>query len=270
MFASDGSQTPARKRALVASLLATVLLAFAAQVNAQRVLPVDDPYCGPGGQFAPLSAPCENVSLSMGGNNTFSLPNVFDWVLLELRQGASPAEAAAGGVTDQGVTITLARKPALLLNTGRLVDAEAFVALDSPNVTLAACVGVGDSETNCPTVSFDQSAFLNGEIPRSLSNVFVVVRHRYHLAVMSAQGVSLDKDGGAFDFSNAPADSYQTGTIRVGDNNTPAMIMGDANQNGEVRADDIDTSVLPEALKSGALPNAQNFRNSNIQPHLDQ
>jgi hypothetical protein len=82
---------------------------------------------------------------------------------------------------------------------------------------------------------------LNGTSPLSMpvntGNYYVVVRHRNHLAVMSAATVALSEASALYDFTTAQAQAYGTNPM-VSLSGVYGMISGDASSDGQVNVDD--------------------------------
>ena len=77
-------------------------------------------------------------------------------------------------------------------------------------------------------------------IPVPEGDYFIVVRHRNHLAVMSAEAQTLNSVSAlSYDFTDN-SNKYYGGTAAANEmeQNVWGMISGDANGNGEVQADD--------------------------------
>ena len=155
----------------------------------------------------PLSQPYSSPPWNYSGTESVpSIPNsdIVDWVLLELRDAAS-AELASS-------TTTFARMAGFVLKDGSIVDMDGF------------------------------SSFV---IPEQISqNLFVVVRHRNHLDMMSAN--SLEQESGIFsyDFTDALSDAYLDGQKELG-NGVFGMIGGDCNGDGQIdSADKIDEWIM--------------------------
>jgi len=125
-----------------------------------------------------------------GSESVPNMPNtdIVDWVLLEYRDAPNAASATE--------STTIGRQAAFLLSTGTIVD-------------------------------IDGSSFLN--FPYTLTDqLFVIVRHRNHLAVMSA--TSLTESSGIFtyNFSFTPDQAYGTNALKnLG--GIYGMYSGDAN-----------------------------------------
>ncbi len=130
--------------------------------------------------------------------------NVVDWVLVELRDAAAPSEAYTNTV--------VARKAALLLNTGEIVSAD----------------------LNLPVFDVEIS-----------EGLYVVVYHRNHLAVMSAEALTEEDGTYSWDFTQAmnkayrpqTKSSYGDGHKELGDG-VFGMYGGDGDANGQIQAQD--------------------------------
>jgi len=115
-----------------------------------------------------------------------------DWVLVELRQTSGPVESAGGNTV-------IARKPGLLLSSGRVVDATDYRNLDSAGrnscLTESGASSL-EANDNCPDLLFQGVAVTD--------NLYVVVRHRNHLDVISSVAVtSTASDRYVYDFSSS-------------------------------------------------------------------
>ena len=214
-----------------------------ALLTANRI-PVQDPYCA--GAYPPLatvgSLTDEQKPVLCPTTPATALTtvpaNVVDWVLLELRtvsgSNTSADDAAAANV--------IARKPAFLLSNGRVVDAELYTGEDP-----SSCTGV-DEHANCPDVVFEE-----GDIASSISGneLYLVVRHRNHLDIISANNLTESGSGVyAYDFSTnvdtarGGATGLNTVNASVGGvaTPTPAMYGGDVDGNTNVNFEDYNVS----------------------------
>jgi hypothetical protein len=74
----------------------------------------------------------------------------------------------------------------------------------------------------------------------TVGNYYVVVRHRNHLAIMSASAVALSASSGLYDFTTAQSQAYTTGPdpMIVLPDSTFGMVAGDASPSGLVNASD--------------------------------
>ena len=86
---------------------------------------------------------------------------------------------------------------------------------------------------------------LDGYSPVSFSDIadgsyYVVLRHRNHLAIMSASPIALSTETTLYDFSTAQSQAYGTNPMIEVDttNHVFAMPTGDANANGQIQNDD--------------------------------
>lgn len=126
---------------------------------------------------------------------------VVDWLLIELRRAKSALEA-----TNQ---TTFARRAGFVLTDGRVVDLDGSSALRFPEVVL------GDGE-----------------------KLYVVVRHRNHLPIMSASEAVLTTEGYVYDFTTsveaALGGSYGY-KLKYG---VPVMVAGDSDRDGNIFVSD--------------------------------
>ena len=66
-------------------------------------------------------------------------------------------------------------------------------------------------------------------------NYYVVIRHRNHLAIMSAAAVALSGTSALYDFTTAQTQAYGTGPMAALTGGAFGMIAGDVNQDGVVK-----------------------------------
>ncbi len=121
-------------------------------------------------------------------------PTTIDWVLIELYQP---------NTDDDNITL-VARKAALLLANGTVVDA------DDPRSNLVHFKGV------------------------AAGDYYVMIRHRNHLDVMSATPVSLPNSNTPYDFSVIDSMAYGAGQQTLLPYGTYAMYAGDINADGVI------------------------------------
>jgi hypothetical protein len=154
-------------------------------------------------QTIPMAQPFNYLPWNYEGfENTPSIPaGIVDWVLVELRDAATPAEATP--VTN------LAGWPRafLLKSDGTIVEPD---GVSMPNICN-------------PTVS---------------NSLFVVIRHRNHLAVMSASGATLTDGVYSYDFTSGLAQAYggESGYKILGSD--AVMVAGDIDQDGNIFVSD--------------------------------
>jgi hypothetical protein len=148
----------------------------------------------------PLSQPFNVAPWNYSGTESVdTIPaDVVDWVLIELRDTTDASLAT-------GETI-IARLAAFLLNDGSVVD-----TAGNGTCSVAATV------TN---------------------NLYVVIRHRNHLAIMSAN--PLTKSGGiySYDFTTPAGQAYGTDAQKDLGSGVYGMISSDANADGNVNGTD--------------------------------
>ena len=220
-------------------------------MSARINLPINDPYCNTNNEGVYENLPsssgvdtsmfssnpllCSEVDLinSSEGTALSSVPDtVVDWVLLELRATERDASPSA---EDAGVSKIVARKPAFLLTNGRIVDAQLYVDLGSEAQTPSNCSGLSD-HSSCPDVVFDQ-----GDIDFSNKDIYLVIRHRNHLDIMSAKSLTPDTAGQCpsgvceYDFTGPAANTVggangiKDGNVGINNRSTRGMIEGDTN-----------------------------------------
>jgi hypothetical protein len=150
----------------------------------------------------PLSQPYNVAPWNYSGSETVgAIPaNVVDWVLVDLRDASSAANAT-------GAT-TVERQAAFLLSNGSVVglDGTSFVQFSA-------------SITNDP---------------------YLVVWHRNHLGVLSSSPLSGFGGNYSYDFSTSIDQAYGgTAGYKLIDTGLYGMVGGDANSDGDVNASDI-------------------------------
>jgi hypothetical protein len=96
-------------------------------------------------------------------------------------------------------------------------------------------------------VDTDGSSQLSAPVPNDVS-YYLVVLHRNHLGLMTAQPVRL---GTSIDFSNPQTAIYGTGSSRHIANGKALMYAGDANGDGQVQNTDNIMQWMPQAGTSG-------------------
>jgi len=153
--------------------------------------------------YLPLNQPYNGTPWSYNGTESVgSIPSgVVDWVLVELRQATRPDLATSGTI--------LAKRAAFVLSNGSIVDLNGT----SP-------------------VSFGNSYVAQG------NNLYVVVRHRNHLAVMSNTG-AIQADGVySFDFTTGVGQAYGSGSGYKQVGTKSVMVVGDVDQDGNIFVSD--------------------------------
>lgn len=162
--------------------------------------------------------------------------SVVDWVQVELRVVASDGTAAdAAGLDRSAIPDATVRTAGLLLANGKVVD-----PTQDAGTAIVEGVTLG---TQLP----DESNVLDG-------SVYVVVSHRNHISIMSAQAhndtIANEEE---LDFTASAANAYQGGVkeVTVAGATAYAMIAGDANADGQVQAIDGQNTVAPNSGRSG-------------------
>jgi hypothetical protein len=157
----------------------------------------------------PLAQPFNFPPINYSGiESVITIPNanVVDWVLIEIR------DAADAPMADSSSTIFT--KAAFILNTGEIVNLD------------------GNS-----AVSFNH--IINQQL-------FVVVRHRNHLGIMSAQPLTSSNNVYQYDFTTGSTTAYGgMNSQNQLDTDTWGMIAGDGNQDGIINSSDKTISWSP-------------------------
>ena len=186
-----------------------------AAISGRGFLPTEDPYCsgitprflGSNPQSTNL---CTSVAVSsiatatafIAGDGATRYSGVVDWVLVELR------DTSGGGNTAVGSTV-IARKPGLLLSNGRVVDAATWQERSSEDRN--SCLALRsdsslEADSTCPDLLFEGIAISD--------NLYVVVRHRNHVDIMSAVAVATagaTDDTYIYDFSSGVSAAWNRG-----------------------------------------------------------
>ena len=164
----------------------------------------------------PLSQPYNIAPWNYPGTESVTSipPDVVDWILIELRD-TTIASLATGETM-------IAQQAAFLLNDGSVV-------------------GLDGSSSNSVAV------------PAISNNLFVVIWHRNHLAIMSAN--PLTESGGVYtyDFSTPAGQAYGTNAQKDLGNGIYGMTGGDANADGIIDSDDGTEVWYFEAGETGYL-----------------
>jgi subtilisin family serine protease len=182
-----------------------------------NMLPLEQPFAPP----LPYYGNNSPVWYYQGGESVANFPGaVVDWILIELRDAPSPEQATLDAVA--------ARMPALLLNTGQVVD----VSGDLP--------------------SFDVNIS---------QGLFVVVYHRNHLGAMSSESLQIINGTYSWDFSQEKDKAHiktQPGQKHLG-NGIYGLYGGDGDANGQVQLQDKNNTWDPLSGLSGYYPSDFNL-----------
>ena len=212
---------------LVALLLSMLMTVSAAQtpLKAGANVPVADPYCGAGGyNETVLGIDSENNCTQI---TTASIPaTVADWVLVELRSVKKESD-----VTAATTETVVARKPAFLLTSGLVVDAEKYLSVTNGN---NACDGSfeGIDTSVCPPVEFS-------DLDTSDIKLYAVVRHLNHLDVISNEAMTTSTVVSRYIYDFTEVGAAKGGSLAAKETgNTSAMYVGDVNGDTNINAAD--------------------------------
>ena len=175
----------------------------------------------------PLSQPFNFPPINYNGNESVSsIPNanVVDWVLIELRDAVNAQSATINTVVE--------RKAAFILNTGQIVDLDGTSA-----------------------VQFTQT--INQQL-------FLVLRHRSHLGIMSSFPLSANNNIYQYDFTSGIGKAY--GGVNSQKQLSPGiwgMIGGDGYLDGVINNTDKTLTWKPDSGEKGYNPGDFNL-NGNI------
>jgi hypothetical protein len=169
----------------------------------------------------PLTQPYNMEPWNYNGTESLEVmpANVVDWVLVELRDATSAASA--------NLNTRFARQAGLLLNNGDIVATD------------------GSS-----TLLFENSVS---------NSLFVVILHRNHLAILSANEVSLFGENYTYDFTTASGQAYGTNSQKQCATGIWGMISGDSNADGIIENEDIIPDWQTNAGKNGYYPEDLNL-----------
>jgi len=166
--------------------------------------------------FMPLTQPYNTAPWNYTGTEAVaSIPaDVVDWVLVELRDAASAAEAVSA-------TVLAGWPKAFFLKAdGSIVDVDG-----------TSLPGIGN-----PTIT---------------NSLYVVVRHRNHLAVMSSAGMSLSSGVYSYDFTTGLDQAYggSSGYKQAGDKYV--MVGGDITHDGNIYVTDYNAWAVAFGTTDG-------------------
>jgi PKD repeat protein len=170
----------------------------------------------------PLSNPYTSPPWNHLNTEGISAPpesNVVEWILVEFRDAPSAALAVP--------STTIGTYAALLLNNGDIVNPYNYGPL-----------------------------YVNYEI---INDLFAVVYHRNHLAIMSAVPLNESSGNYTYDFTIGPNQAYGTAAQKDLGNGVFGMYAGDINADGTVDTLDKNPSWATEAGKSGYMPSDCNL-----------
>jgi hypothetical protein len=168
------------------------------------------------GGLLPLSQPYNMSPWDYNGTESVSaMPSgVVDWVLVELRDDTSASNAT--------ISTRFARQAGLLLSNGDIVATDG----SSP-------------------LQFDNSVS---------NSLFVVIVHRNHLAILSANELSLSGENYSYDFTTGSGQAYGTNSQKQFATGKWGMMSGDANADGTVEIGDLTPIWYNNAGNEGYYP----------------
>jgi hypothetical protein len=170
--------------------------------------------------YLPLQQPYNNPTAIWhypGGESVTSIPrtDIVDWLVIELR------ETAGGPVTATGST-TIAKQAAFLLSDGSVIATD--------GLTL-------------PTFNYNITG-----------NLYVVVWHRNHLGIMSANPMNFDGiDTYFYNFTSGPGQAYGTNAQVEIIPGIYGMTPGDAEPDGQINVLDKTNKWMIQAGNAGYL-----------------
>ena len=170
----------------------------------------------------PLSQPFNTAPWNYSGTESVvSIPNtnIVDWILLETRNADDAPSATAGTV--------IFRQAAFVLNDGSIVNLDGFSNLEFK-------------------VHVD-------------SNNYVVIYHRNHISIMSAEDLAHSGWKYSFDFTAGSGQAYNSGQKDLG--GAWGMVAGNADGNGEVNQDDISNIWSGETGGNGYFSGDMDMNN---------
>ena len=164
----------------------------------------------------PLSQPYNMAPWNYNGTESMTVipANVVDWVLVELRDATIAANAS--------VATRIARQAALLLTNGNIVATDGTSSL-----------------------------FFTNSVSNSL---FVVIHHRNHLPILSANAVTLSGVNYTYDFTTSSEQAYGTNSQKQLSTSIWGMYSGDIDANGTINTDDMIPEWNTNAGKAGYYP----------------
>ena len=164
----------------------------------------------------PLKQPFSTAPWNYTGyDSVVAIPNsdVVDWVLVELRDAATAADANS--------STTIARRPAFVLKDGSVVD-------------------------------MDGESVLRFTQPVS-QHLFAVVWHKNHLGILSTNPLSGFNSAYSYDFTTSNTKAYGTDAQKDLGGGVYGMYGGDANGDGIINIDDGTQEWYPQAGTAGYL-----------------
>ena len=172
--------------------------------------------------FLPLNQPYNDVPWNYPGNESvasFPQENIVDWVLVELRD--APNAASANSAT------RIARQAGFLLYDGSVVG------IDGNN--------------------------MRWFVDDILENLFILIWHRNHLAIMSANAITETFGVYIYDFTTSNDQAFGTNAQKNLGNSMFGLYAGDGNADGTINASDKTTTWEFDVGKFGYLKSDYNL-----------
>ena len=192
-------------------------------------LPSNDPYCGDNGYIKHVLGIDDSKCTAVTGVDFSNVPNnVVDWVLVELR-----AVAKGAGVDAATEEKVIERRPAFLLDTGEVLDAERYRGS-------TACTDAMDKDQamRCPLVEFSSMELTGDTIEMDL---YAAVRHVNHLDIISSEAMTTQTSANryAYDFTTGISKA-RGGSVAMKEvaGRKAVMFVGDVNGDANINAAD--------------------------------
>ncbi len=171
----------------------------------------------------PLTQPYTASPWNYNGSESVTVvpEDVIDWILVELRDAATPAQATSG--------TRIGEQAGLLRNDGKILDVEGNDGLTFSNITIN-------------------------------QNLYVVIQHRNHLQVMSSTGLTETGGIYSYDFTTSSTQAYG-GTdahMQIGPG-IWGMMGGDGNGDGDITETDESPIWESESGTKGYLDSDYNL-----------
>ncbi len=189
---------------------------------------LEGPYNGTGmtamqSGILPLSQPYNDSPWNYNGSESVTAipPEVIDWVLVELRDAATPGQATSG--------TKIGEQAGLLRNDGKILDVDGNEGLTFTNTTIN-------------------------------HNLYVLIQHRNHLRVMSSTGLTETGGIYSYDFTTSSGQAYGgTDAHKQIGPGVWGMFGGNGNGNSAIDLDDENPTWESQAGTTGYLKSDYNF-----------
>ena len=161
-----------------------------------------------------------------------SAVGVVDWVEVQIRVVANTETQLPTGLTGVPAAVSSYKKAAWLLSDGSVVDVDSDIA--------AINAGTNDPELIIPTgtggLTFNATT----------QKLYVLITHRNHLPIMSADAVSADGEGVYdYDFTTGTAQAVGGVSALKEAGGILSMYVSDTDRDGNVGGSDISSDIRP-------------------------